>query len=79
MEASMSLDVATAHLAKEIGEAEDALLAKAGEEPDRWWFAYELKDRARNGWSAGAMDIALNHLIDTGKFDTDGDQVRIRP
>ena len=74
----MSPDVATAHLAKEISEAGDALLAKAVEEPNRWWFAYELKDRARNGWSAGAMDIALNRLIDTGKFDTKGDQVRIR-
>ena len=74
----MSLDVATAHLAKEIREAGDALLAKAGEQPDRWWFAYELKDSARNGWSAGAMDIALNRLIDTGKFETQGDQVRIR-
>ena len=48
----MSLDVATAHLAKEIREAGDRLLAVAGEEPDRWWFAYELKDHARNGWSA---------------------------
>lgn len=74
----MSPDVATAHLAKEISEAGDALLAKASEKPDRWWFAYELKDRARNGWSAGAMDIALNRLIDSGKFDTKGDQVRIR-
>lgn len=74
----MSPDVATAHLAREISEAGDALLAKASEEPDRWWFAYELKDRARNGWSAGAMDIALNRLIDSGKFDTEGDQVRIR-
>lgn len=74
----MSLDVATAHLAKEIREAGDALLAKAGEHPERWRLAYELKDSARNGWSAGAMDIALNRLIDTGKFETRGDEVRIR-
>jgi len=78
MEASVSLDVATAHLAKEIKEAGDKLLAVAGAEPDRWWFAYELKDHARNGWSAGAMDIALNRLIDTGKFEIQGDQVRLR-
>lgn len=74
----MSPDIATAHLAKEISAARDALLATASGEPDRWWFAYELKDRARNGWSAGAMDIALNRLIDSGKFETKGDQVRIR-
>jgi len=79
MEASMSIDVATAQLAKEIREAEDRLLEVASEKPDRWWPAYELKDHARNGWSAGAMDIALSRLIDTGKFDVRGDQIHIRP
>ncbi len=78
MEASLTLDVATAHLAKEIGEAAEALLVKAGQDPGRWWRAYELKDRTRNGWSAGALDIALSRLIDTGKFETRGDEVRLR-
>ncbi len=74
----MSLDVATAQLAKEIREAGDKLVEVASEEPHRWWPAYELKDHARNGWSAGAMDIALNRLIDTGRFDVRGDEVQIR-
>jgi hypothetical protein len=78
MEASMSLDVATTQLASDIKQAGDRLLEVAGEQPDRWWHAYELKDRARNGWSAGAMDIALNRLIDTGKFDVRGDKIHIR-
>ena len=74
----MTLDVATAHLAKEIREAADALLAKAGQDTGRWWHAYELKDQTRNGWSAGALDIALSRLIDTGRFETQGDEVRLR-
>lgn len=73
----MSLDVATAHLGREIKEAGEKLLAVAGAEPQKWWFAYELKDHARNGWSAGAMDIALSRLIDTGKFEVQGDRIRI--
>jgi hypothetical protein len=79
MEASVSLDIATAHLATEIREAAEKLLAVARAEPAKWWFAYELKDHARNGWSAGAMDIALSRLIDTEKFEVRGDQIRIRP
>jgi hypothetical protein len=78
MEAPVTLDVATAHLAKEIREAADALLAKAGQKPEKWWRAYDLKDQTRNGWSAGALDIALSRLIDTGRFETRGDEVRLR-
>jgi hypothetical protein len=80
MEAAVSPDVATEHLAREIAEAGEALLRKAGEEPQKWWYAFELKDRTRNGTglSAGALDIALTRLIDTEKFETRGDQVRVR-
>lgn len=78
MEAALSPDVATEQLAQEIGEATRELLRLVAEEPDRPWPAYELKDRARNGWSAGATDIALNRLIDTGRFEIDGDLIRIR-
>jgi hypothetical protein len=77
MEALMSPDVVTAHLAREIREAGEKILAVAEAEPQRSWYAYELKDHARNGWSAGAMDIALSRLIDTGKFEIEGDLLRI--
>jgi peptidoglycan/xylan/chitin deacetylase (PgdA/CDA1 family) len=77
MEASVSPDVATAQLAKEIQEAGEALLKTAEKEPDTWRPAYELKDETRNGWTAGAMSIALNRLVDEGKFESKGDLIRL--
>jgi hypothetical protein len=76
MEAAMSPDVMSEQLAKEIQEAGEALLARAKERDD-WWHAYELKDRARNGWSAGAMNIALRRLVDTNVFEQQGDRIRL--
>lgn len=66
------------NMVREIAEARQALVDCARQEPDRWWFAYELKDHARNGWSAGAMNMALRRLIKTGVFEADGDQIRLR-
>ena len=74
----MNRDAASEQLAHEITDAREALLSSAQENPERWWFAYELKDRARNGWSAGAMSMALTRLIDTGVFELQGDRIRLR-
>jgi hypothetical protein len=78
MEASMSVDATSERLAEEIEEARKALVERASERgPDDWWHAYELKDRARNGWSAGAMNIAFRRLLAAGVFEQQGDRIRL--
>ena len=76
MEAAMSPDALSEQLAQEIDEAREALIAQARQRDD-WWHAYELKDRARNGWSAGAMNIAFRRLIETKVFEQQGDRIRL--
>jgi hypothetical protein len=78
MEVSMKRDAASEKFASEIEDAHKALLDKVQEDPEREWFAYELKDRVRNGWSAGAMNMALTRLIDSGTFKLEGDRIRLR-
>jgi hypothetical protein len=79
MEASMSPDATSERLAQEIEEARDALIERAKEKkPEEWWRAYELKDRARNGWSTGAMNIAFRRLLDADVFEVDGDLIRLQ-
>ena len=74
----MKRNAASERLASEIADAREALLDSAQHEPERWWLAYELKDEARNGWSASAMNMALARLIDTGVFELDGDRIRLQ-
>ena len=74
----MSVDATSERLAEEIEEARKALVERASERgPDDWWHAYELKDRARNGWSAGAMNIAFRRLLAAGVFEQQGDRIRL--
>lgn len=77
MGGSMAIDATTEFLAREIGEAREALLREAGLFPERWWPAWELKAQARNGWSDGAMNLALNRLIQEGTFAVKEDSVRL--
>lgn len=78
MEVSMSSDIASRRLEQEIEEAREALLVAAAKRPaDQWWFAFELKDHARNGWSAGATNIAFRRLISEHVFDIEGDRIRL--
>ena len=65
-------------LAGEIAEARDALLDTVRSDPKRWWIAYQLKDQARNGWSASTVNLALSRLIDTGVFELKGDLIRLQ-
>jgi hypothetical protein len=74
----MKRNAAAEQLASEIAEARDALLGTVQREPRRWWVAYQLKDQARNGWSAGTMNMALGRLIDTGVFELKGDCIRLQ-
>jgi len=77
MEAQMATDATDASLSAEIEAARGALIEVCRKKPTKWWPAYELKDEARNGWSDGAMTLALNRLIDEGKLDVQGDRVRL--
>jgi hypothetical protein len=78
MESAMAIDATAAAAAKEVAAAENAIRALASADQDRSWSAYELKTQARNGWSASAMSVALNRLVDDGILElTDGDRVRL--
>ena len=74
----MSPDAPSQNLEREIEEARKALLDAAGQLPaDDWSYAFELKDRARNGWSAGAMNIAFRRLVNENAFEVQGDRIRL--
>ncbi len=76
MTAKTSDPLAT-HLTQEIVEASAALVDLCKSQPDRDWPAYELKTQARNGWSAGAMSMALSRLLDEGVLWAEGDRIRL--
>ena len=78
MEVSMKRNATTEQLAGEIAEARDALLDVVQRDPKRWWVAYQLKDQARNGWSASIMNMALARLVDTGVFELKDDCIRLQ-
>jgi hypothetical protein len=73
----MATDATAASLGEEIAGARAALLAALESEPEQWRPAYELKGSVRNGWSDGAMNLALSRLISEGSIDVDGDCVRL--
>jgi hypothetical protein len=75
---TMTVDVTDRTIDEEIGQALDALLQLAREEPeDRWWTAHELAVGARNGWSSAVADLALRKLLDDGAFEQ-GPDLRVR-
>lgn len=68
------IDQTYAALAEEVVEAEKQLVAVAHTAGEReWWDPYELRKKARNGWSPGAMGIALDNLIDRSVFVVNAD------
>jgi hypothetical protein len=79
MESVMTFDPTFAALADEVAGAEQALVETASHDPERWWYPYELRSSARNGWSAGAMGIAMDNLIARRVFEVNADLcVRLR-
>jgi hypothetical protein len=76
MESTMP-DAPTSHLSEEVAGARDALIAHMQADADAWWSTYELKIQVRNGWSPGAMSLALNELVDDGTLEARGDEVRL--
>ena len=77
--AVMTRDPTFEALAREVREAEQALIATAAQDPQRWWYPPDLRAQARNGWSAGAVGTALENLIQKGRFAVNADLcVRLR-
>jgi hypothetical protein len=76
--ATTMTDATFASLTDEIEAAKRALLDVLGSEPPRPWHPYELKTRARNGCSAGSVNLGLDALIAEGTVDVTPDmQVRL--
>jgi hypothetical protein len=73
----MAVDQADKAVEEEVQAARAAILDVIRTAPSEAWTAYELKTRARNGWSSGAMGIALRELIDEGVL-TRGSDLRVR-
>lgn len=73
----MPVDAIDDLLREEVARARDALIDVAYQDRERWWTAYELKRRARNGWSSGVMGLALRELLSEGHFER-GPDLRVR-
>ena len=73
----MTVDATDQAVNEEVAAARDAIVELASSS-DKWWTAYELKVRARNGWSAGAMGLALRELVDEGILEQREDDLRLR-
>jgi len=78
MEMSTVSDIAYAALSEEIVAASTALLELVDEDPSHLWHPYDLKTRVRNGWSAGAVSLALNGLIEDGTLELHEGHIRRR-
>jgi 3-oxoacyl-ACP reductase-like protein len=74
---SMITDPAFEMVSGEVAAARDALVDAARADSERWWSAHELKIHARNGWSSGAMSLAMNDLVEDGTFELN-DDLRVR-
>jgi hypothetical protein len=70
-------DLPTTHLSQEVAAAREALVAYMEADASAWWSIYDLKIRVRNGWSPGAMSLALNELVDDGTLEARADEVRL--
>ena len=75
MEMPMPVDQLERDLQADIAAAKQKLLDVAAEREA--WTAFELKKRARNGWSGSTMGLALYALLDEHRL-VRGDDQRIR-
>lgn len=79
MGTTMMIDAADRALDEQISAAREQLVRVAGADPERWWNAYELKTRARNGSGSGTMGLALHQLVEEGVVERREDlRVRLR-
>jgi hypothetical protein len=76
METLMAVDQLERNLQADIAAAKAKLLNVAAERES--WTAFELKKRARNGWSSSTMGLALYELLDEGHLVRDAhERVRV--
>lgn len=73
----MAFDPIAASFGQEVKRARNAFILTSQRAPERWWTARELKATAKNGWSHGAANLALNALIEDGTFAVKQDKVRL--
>lgn len=67
-------ETALAELAKDVDDAEGALLALLERESDRTWTILELQDKAADGRSPTAMSLAFLRLLKRGVLRVADDQ-----
>jgi hypothetical protein len=73
----MTVDAVDVALERDVAAAKKSLLAVSHAEPERWWTAFDLKTRARNGWTGSTMGLALYELLDEDCFERQSD-LRLR-
>jgi hypothetical protein len=79
MGSAMTVDQTYIALTEQVAAAEKAIVAEAKKAAGEWWYPYDLRKQARNGWSAGAMGIAMDNLIARGVLEVNADLcVRLR-
>jgi hypothetical protein len=74
----IELEPGLGHLAKEVREAEEALLKTLEEDPGRKWSPRELQAKATNGWSAAVVSIAFWGLVSSNRLRVD-EQLNVHP
>lgn len=76
----MTVDAFNADAWEQVEAAKRRLVEVALMAPRRWWTAFDLKEEARNGWSAPTMDLALYDLLGEGRLEERPDhRLRARP
>lgn len=79
MDFAVTMDPTSATLVAEVEAATEHLVEVATEQGDNWLPTYELQSRAQNGTSPGAVTLALNSLIEAGRFEFgESDLIRLK-
>lgn len=79
MDLGVTMDPTSVALVAEVETATQHLVEVATEQGEDWLPTYELQSRAQNGTSPGAVALALNALIDAGRFEFgEGDLIRLK-
>lgn len=79
MDLAVTVDPTSATLAAEVDMAAEHLVEVAAEHGGDWLPTYELQSLAQNGTSPGAVALALNALIEAGRFEFgESDLIRLK-
>lgn len=79
MDLAVTMDPTSATLAAEVEAATEHLVEVGTEQGGDWLPTYELQSRAQNGTTPGAVALALNALIEAGRFEFgESDLIRLK-